>query len=163
MRFKINRTAPLAIRRSDEIDVTAGPLEVHGDGLFHILDMRHGGKQERPRDRDRSALVRVFIVKTVLAGNERRPVSNGKIVAPLGRAHKPAQTVRLVRVAPAEIVQDRDPLQAPADGNDLTDGLVDPRRRHGRPLGPGPGDVGSGSTLSITRPSSSSLTGAPFL
>ena len=78
------------------------------------------------------AVVGVLVVQAVLARDERRAVGQGQVVARLRGQDQRAERLGALGVAPAEVVEQRDPPGIGADGHAVADGLVDDAGRPSR-------------------------------
>ena len=93
-------------RRKSRLPGSFRSIVTHGADVGHVPDR---ADQQRRRDREAPALVRVFVVQAVLAGDERRAVGQGHVAARLGGADQRAERLGPLGVAPAEVVEERDP------------------------------------------------------
>ena len=99
-----------------------------------VGDVRDGGDHERRWHRVALAVdADVLVVQRVLAGDERRAVRPGCGAAPLDGGDELAEGRLAARIAPREVVEQRDPVGIGAGGDHVADRLVDGRVRH--PLG----------------------------
>ena len=96
-----------------------------------IVDDPDGRDQQRGRDgMPLTVRAKVFVVERVLAGDEGRadrtaPHHDSRARLPPAHPASPGE-----RVAPAEIIQDGDPLGVCADGDGVADGFIDHAAGH---------------------------------
>ena len=115
----------------------AGFFEIHRDGVFDIIELAERGDQQRTGDRNRLFLAvrvneRELVVEAVLAADERRAECDRRVFAGKSGSHERAECLRPIRIAPTEIVEDRDASRIGSDCDAIADGLVN--RRGGHPV-----------------------------
>ena len=113
-------------RRAEEDEHVAGRGELGGDACAGVGDVADGGDhQRRWHGVARAVGAGVLVVQRVLARDERRAVGDGCVVAPVDGGDQLAERRRAARVAPREVVEQRDAVGVGADGDDVADRLVD--------------------------------------
>ena len=100
--------------------------ELGGDAAPDVGDVGDGSDDERRRDGVPPPVgAGVLVVQRVLAGDERGPVGDGRVVAAAHGGDELAEGARAPRVAPREVVEQRHAVGIGADGDDVADRLVD--------------------------------------
>ena len=117
-----NSDAVAPISTSD----VAGALEVGRDDRVGIGDVGDGGDDQRRRHAVARAVgAEVLVVQRVLAADERCAVRHRRLAASGHGDHQIAERGGPTRVAPREVVHQRDRVGVGADGDDVADRLVD--------------------------------------
>ena len=115
----------------DEEQEVARLLQVHRHAPADVGHLAHRADQERRRDRQALALVGVLVVQAVLARDERRAVGQGqRRGSPCAAQDQRAERLGPLGVAPAEVVEEGDPVGVGPDGHAVADGLVDHAAGH---------------------------------
>ena len=110
-------------------------FEVHRDATGNIIDLPQGTDQQGGRNADGLFLsVGVhkaeFVVQAVFSADERSLQGDGDVVAGQGGANERAERFGAIGIAPAEVIQDRDPTRIRSDGHRVPHRFVDRRGGH---------------------------------
>ena len=116
------RTTEFRARDAYQIKQVARLFEVHRHAAVDILHLPHGADQQRCGDGDRLLFamgrqITEFVVQAVLAADERGFQFHREVVTGECGPHQRTERLGVFAVAPAEVIQDRNPGRIGADGD----------------------------------------------
>ena len=124
-------TGQLDAGRSDQEHDVAGRLQVARHDAVASVDAAEGVDHEGRRDREaRAGRGRVLVVQAVLARDERSAVGDRRLAAAGDGVDELTHRLGAARVAPREVVEQRDAIGIGAGGHHVADRLIDHRPRH---------------------------------
>ncbi len=125
------RPAQLATCQPEQVQPVAGRFQIAARDGGQRWNECQRRDQQRSRDGYAPPLgIAIFVVERVLARDKRDAPCDGGIMAAGRRAQEAAEPVRLTRVAPAEVIQERASVGVAASGDDVAQRLVAGRERH---------------------------------
>ncbi len=126
----IVRAAHFGFRRPNQVEEVPRLLQVHRHTAAHVGYQAEGADEQRRRDDNVTVAGMILVLQAVLAADERHAIGHGHVAARFGGAHQGAEHLRPVGVAPAKVVEQRDPRRVGADGDNVAHRLVDRVRGH---------------------------------